>query len=133
MKVHYFFIHERMDHFYKLELISVLEEKETSKENVKRLSFTYLEKLRIFISKDDNYHSSDLNHEFGENGCCGHWAHSRTEFLKSMYGKKFKPINHINYCRFRKVALAIYNKQRLVDFSKFKGKQNYAIRTIIGD
>lgn len=133
MKVHYLFIHERLDNFYSLEIIAVLEEKEISRTNVKRSSFRYLEKLRIFISKDDNFHSSDINHEFGEDCCSGHWAHSRSEFLKSMYGKKFKPINQTNYLRFRKVALAIYNKQRLVDFSKFKGKQNYTIKTIIGD
>lgn len=133
MKVHYFFIHERMAHFYKLEITAVLQETETSRANVKRLSFTYLERLSIFISKDDNYHNNDITHEFAENSCDGHWAHSRTEFLKAMYEKKFKPINQTNYCRFRKVALAIYNKQRLVDFSKYKGRQNYSIRQIIGD
>ena len=43
------------------------------------------------------------------------------------------PINNRNYERFRKVALSLYHKQALVNFSKFKGKQNYAIRQLIGD
>lgn len=44
-----------------------------------------------------------------------------------------KPIDRRNYERFRKVALALYYKQSLIDFSSFKGKQTYTIRTIIGD
>lgn len=44
-----------------------------------------------------------------------------------------QPIDRNNYERFRKVALALYHKQSLVDFSDFKGKQKYSIRQIIGD
>lgn len=133
MKIHYFFIHERMDHFYKLKLIALLEEKETSRANVERLKFTFLEKLKIFISKDDNYHTVDISHEFAEDSCSEHFAHSRKELFEAMNKRELKPINRIQYERFRKVALAIYNKQRLVDFSKYKGRQTYTIKTIIGD
>ena len=58
MRVHYFFNHEPINGFYKLEIIAFLEEVETSRSGVKRLSFTYLEQLRIFISKDDKYHNN---------------------------------------------------------------------------
>ena len=46
---------------------------------------------------------------------------------------KLKPIDRHNYERFRKVALALYHKQTLVNFSDFKGRQKYTIRQIIGD
>ena len=46
---------------------------------------------------------------------------------------KLKPIDRRNYERFRKIALALYRKQSLIDFSDFKGGQTYAIRQIIGD
>lgn len=44
-----------------------------------------------------------------------------------------KPINRRNYERYRKIALALYHKQSIVNFSDFKGKQTYAIRQILGD
>lgn len=46
---------------------------------------------------------------------------------------KLKPIDRHNYERFRKVALALYHKQTLVNFSDFKERQKYTIRQIIGD
>ncbi len=133
MKVHYFFIHDRMEYFYKLEIIALLEEVETSRLGVKRLNFTYLEQLKMFISKDNKYHNHSFVHDFAQNSYTGHWAHSRKELTEAMNKRDFKPISQINYCRFRKVALAIYQKQHLVDFSKYKGRQNYTIRQIIGD
>lgn len=133
MRVHYFFNHEPINGFYKLEIIAFLEEVEISRNGVKRLSFTYLEQLRIFISKDDKYHNNSISHEFAENSCSGHFAHSRKELFEAMNKRGLKPLNRIQYERFRKVGLAIYRKQHLVDLSKFKGRQDYTLRTIIGD
>lgn len=133
MKVHYFFNHKPMNDFYDLEIMAFLEEVEISRTGVKRLSFTYLERLRIFISKDDKYHNNCISHEFAENSCSGHFAHSRKELFEAMNKNGLEPLNRIQYERFRKVGLAIYRKQHLVDLSKFKGRQNYTIRQIIGD
>lgn len=51
MKIHYFFNREHDKGFYDLVIEAWLEEKETSMQGVERLSFTRLEKLRIFLSR----------------------------------------------------------------------------------
>lgn len=134
MKIHYFYKNESYGGFYDLKLIAWLEEIEISKQGVKRLSFTQLERLKIFLSKNNNeYHNHKIEHDFGEKSCYGHFAHTRKELMKDMEKQELKSINECNYKRFRKVALNLYAKQPLVDFSKFKGKQKYTIRQIIGD
>lgn len=133
MKIHYFYRRDYSTGFYNLEIEAWLEETEISRLGIERLSFTRLERLRIFLSKSDEYHVHTLDHDFGEKSCYGHWAHARKELIDDMEKKELVPISQHNYERFRKVALALYQKQTLVDFSKFKGKQNYTIRQIIGD
>ncbi|MBD3589538.1 hypothetical protein [Bacteroides sp. GM023] len=133
MKIHYFYRREYSEGFYNLEIVAWLEEEETSKQGTERLSFTQLEKLRIFLSKSVDYHVHTINHDFGNDSCYGHFAHTRKELIADMKKWGCKPITRHNYERFRKVALALYHKQSLVDFSNFKGKQKYAIRQIIGD
>ena len=133
MKIHYFYKREYNSGFYDLVIEAWLEEKETSRQGVERLSFTKLEKLRIFLSKDDHFHCYDFKHEFGKNSCIGHFAHTRKKLKEDMNKWKLKPIDRRNYERFRKIALALYRKQSLIDFSDFKGRQTYAIRQIIGD
>lgn len=51
MKIHYFYKREYNSGFYDLVIEAWLEEKETSRQGVERLSFTRLEKLRIFLSR----------------------------------------------------------------------------------
>lgn len=133
MRIHYFYRREYNQGFYNLELVAWLEEKEISRQGYERLSFTRLERLRIFLSKDNDYHCHTIDHDFGEKNCYGHHAHTRRELTESMEKESLLPIDGRNYERFRKVALGLYSKQPLVDFSKFKGKQNYTIRQIIGD
>lgn len=133
MKIHYFYKRNYTRGFYDLEIVSWLEEKEISRQGIERLSFTQLERLRIFLSKSNEYHVHTINHDFGEKSCYGHWAHTRKELMKNMEKEELVSISQRNYERFRKVALALYQKQTLVDFSHFKGKQNYTIRQIIGD
>lgn len=133
MKIHYFYKREYSQGFYDFEIIAWLEEKETSRQGIERLSFTQLENLRIFLSKSNQYHNHSIKHDFGNNSCTGHFAHTRKELLKDMKKWNYKPIDRRNYERFRKVAIALYHKQSLVEFSDFKGKQKYAIRQIIGD
>lgn len=134
MKIHYFFRRECDKGFYNLELVAWLEEEETSRLGQKRLSFTRLERLNIFLSKDNNsYHNHRIEHDFGEESCLGHYSHTRRELVKEMEKQSLSIIDRRNYERFRKVALNLYKRQPLVDFSKFKGKQTYTIRTIIGD
>lgn len=132
MKIHYFYRREYHRAFYNLILVAFLEEKEISRQGNKRLSFTRLEELRIFLSKNSDYHYHTLEHDFGEKSCYVHHAHTRKELLLSMQKEEYLPIDNRNYERFRKVALNLYSKQPLVDFSKFKGKQNYTIHQIIG-
>lgn len=133
MKIHYFYRREYNRGFYNLELVSWLEEKETSREGVERLSFTRLEKLRIFLSKSNEYHVHTIEHDFGNDSCHGHFSHTRKELTADMKKWNLVPIDRRNYERFRKVALGLYHKQSLVDFSDFKEKQKYTIRQIIGD
>lgn len=133
MKIHYFYRKEYAQGFYNLEIMAWLEEKEMSRQGGERLSFTRLERLRIFLSKSDQYHDHSIDHDFGKNSCTGHFAHTRKELLKDMERLNCKPINRRNYERFRKMAIALYHRQSLVDFSDFKGKQKYTIRQILGD
>ena len=134
MKIHYFFRREYDRGFYNLEIVAWLEETEISRRGNERLSFTQLERLIIFLSKDNkSYHNHLIKHEFAENSCLGHYAHTREELFQAMKKHSLFPIDDRNYERFRKVAIALYQKQPLVDFSKFKGKQTYSIRQVIGD
>ena len=134
MKIHYFYRREYAKGFYNLEIVAWLEEKEISRLGHKRLTFTRLERLNIFLSKDNkSYHNHRIEHDFGEKSCNGHYAHTRKELVDAMKKHSLFPIDNRNYERFRKVALALYQKQPLVDFYKFKGKQKYTIREIIGD
>lgn len=133
MKIHYFYKREYHKGFYYLEIVAWLEEKEISRQGIKRLSFTRLEKLKIFLSKGDQYHAHTIEHDFGKNSCHGHSAHTRKGLVEDMKKWDSKPIGRRNYERFRKIALALYQKQALVDFSDFAGKQNYSVRQIWGD
>lgn len=133
MKIHYFYRRNYDKFFYNIELVAWLEETSISRSGNERLNFTQLEKLRIFLSKDnESYHNHLIKHEFAENSCMAHYAHTRKELFESMKKQSLIPINSRNYERFRKVAVALYRNQPLVDFSKFKGKQTYSIRQIIG-
>lgn len=133
MRIHYFYRREYHKGFYNLELVAWLEEKEISRQGYERQSFTRLERLSIFLSKGNDFHCHRMEHDFGEDNCLGHYTHTRRELTESMKKESLLPIDGRNYERFRKVALGLYSKQPLVDFSKFKGKQNYAIRQLIGD
>ena len=131
MKIHYFYKKDYRQGFYDLEIVAWLEEKTISRQGDERLSFKKLERLDIFISKD--FQSHRISHEFGKNSCIGHSAHTRKKLVEDMRKWGLKPIDRRSYERFRKVALALYHKQSLIDFSDFKGKQTYTIHTIIGD
>lgn len=132
MKIHFYYKHDFMKDFYSLELFAYMEENETSRIGERRLSFTQLENLRIFFSKG-TYHDHSMKHEFGKNSCHGHWAHTRKELDDNMITKGFKKLSCKDYERFRSRAIALYCKQKLVDFSEYKGKQTYSVRQIIGD
>lgn len=133
MKIHYFYKRDYSESFHKLEIIAWLEEKETSSQGIERLCFTRLERIKIFLSKSDQYHVHTMEHDFGKNSCHGHFAHSRKELIADMKKWDLEPIDRRNYERFRKVAIALYQKQPLVDFSDFIGKQKYKIRVILGE
>lgn len=133
MKIHYFYKRTYISGFYSLELIAWLEEEVTSRQGVKRLNFTQLEKLRIFLSNSEQYHLHTIEHDFGNNSCTIHSAHTRKELMEGMNKWGHISIDRRNYERFRKTALILYQKQSLVDFSAFRGKQKYSVREIWGD
>lgn len=133
MRIHYFYKRDYSQSFYDLEIVAWLEEKTISRQGDERLSFKKLECLDIFISKNPDFQSHRISHEFGRNSCLGHSARTRKKLVEDMGRWGLKPIDRRNYERFRKVALALYYKQSLINFSDFKGKQKYTIRTIIGD
>lgn len=131
MKILYFYKRDYRQGFYDLTLVAWLEEKTISKYRDKRLSFKELERLSIFISKTSDFQAHKISHSFGKNSCIGHSASTRKRLVEDMGKWGLKPIDRLNYERFRKVALALYYKQSLINFSDFKGKQTYTIRTII--
>jgi len=133
MKIHYFYKKDYRQGFYDLTIVAWLEEKTISRQGDEILSFKELERLDIFFSKSDDFQTHKISHEFGRNSCLGHSAHTRKKLVEDMGEWGLKPIDRRNYERFRKVALALYHKQSLIDFSDFKGKQTYTIHTIIGD
>ena len=133
MRIHYFYKKDYRKGFYDLTIVAWLEEKIISRQGDARLSFKELERLDIFISKSPDFQAHRINHSFGKNSCIGHSASTRKKLVEDMGKWGLKPIDRRNYERFRKVALALYYKQTLIDFSSFKGKQTYTIRTIIGD
>lgn len=133
MRIHYFYKKDYRQGFYDLTIVAWLEEKTISRQGDKRLSFKELERLDIFISKNSDFQANKIIHSFGSNSCIGHSAHTRKKLVEDMGKWRLKPIDRRNYERFRKVALALYYKQSLINFSDFKGKQKYTIRTIIGD
>ena len=97
MKIHYFYKREYNSGFYDRVIEAWLEEKETSRHGVERLSFTRLEKLRIFLSKDDHFHCYDFKHEFGKNSCIGHFAHTRKKLKEDIIKWMLNPIVRGNY------------------------------------
>lgn len=133
MRIHYFYKRDYRQGFYDLEIVAWLEEKTISRQGDERLSFKELERLDIFISKKSDFQAHKISHSFGSNSCIGHSAHTRKKLVEDMGKWGLKPIDRCNYERLRKVALALYYKQSLINFSDFKGKQKYTIRTIIGD
>ncbi len=133
MRIHYFYKRDYPQCFYDLEIVAWLEEKTISRQGDEILSFKELERLDIFISKNSDFQAHKIIHCFGSNSCIGHSAHTRKKLVEDMGRWGLKPIDRRNYERFRKVALALYYKQSLINFSDFKGKQKYTIRTIIGD
>ena len=133
MIIHYFYKRDYRQCFYGLEIVAWLEEKTISRQGDEILSFKRLEQLDIFISKKSDFQAHKITHCFGSNSCIGHSAHTRNKLVEDMRRWELQPIDRRNYERFRKVALALYYKQSLINFSDFKGKQKYTIRTIIGD
>lgn len=133
MRIHYFYKRDYRQGFYDLTIVAWLEEKTISRQGDEILSFKELERLDIFLSKSNDFQAHKISHEFGRNSCLGHSAHTRKKLVEDMGRWGLKPIDRRNYERFRKVALALYYKQSLINFSDFKGKQKYTIRTIIGD
>lgn len=133
MRIHYFYKRDYRQGFYDLTIVAWLEEKTISRQGDEILSFKELEHLDIFLSKSNDFQAHKISHEFGRNSCLGHSARTRKKLVEDMGRWGLKPIDRRNYERFRKVALALYYKQSLINFSDFKGKQKYTIRTIIGD
>lgn len=128
MKIHFFYNRDYHPGFYDLKIVAWLEEKTISRQGDEILSFKRLEELEISISKGTDFHANRIRHDFGKNSCIGHFLHTRKGLVEDMKKMDFKHINRQNYERFRNVALALYHKQSLLDFSDFKGKQKYTIR-----
>lgn len=133
MRIHFFYKRDYRQGFYDLTIVAWLEEKTISRQGDERLSFKELERLDIFISKNSDFQAHKIKHCFGSDSCIEHYDHTRKELVEDMGRWGLKPIDRRNYERFRKVAIALYRKQSLINFSEFKGKQTYTIRTIIGD
>lgn len=84
MRIHYFYKKNYRQGFYDLTIVAWLEEKTISRQGDERLSFKKLERLDIFISKNVDFQSHRISHEFGKNSCIGHSAHTRKKLVEDM-------------------------------------------------
>ena len=138
MKVHYFYKRKYNGNWFAIELEALMEEDSFSApRNVKEKSFTYLEKLSCHICKDmGRFHNSEFKIEFGKDSCYGSGAKSVAELYKTKLDKthklqSFTLITRLQYERLRKLAFAVYESNKCMDFDMVKGKQNYSLTTII--
>lgn len=138
MKVHYFYKRNYNKYWFAIQLEALMEEDSFSAQRqVKEKSFTYLEKLRCHICKDmGRFQSSEFNLEFGKDSCHGSGAKSVAELYKIKLDKthkleSFTLITRLQYERLRKLAFAVYEKNKCMDFDMVKEKQNYSVTTII--
>lgn len=81
-----------------------------------RLAFLELERLRLVVFSG-SFQSITLNHEYGKNNCMYNSAENIPDLIKDMKKWQLSPIDRRNYERFRKVAIGIYRKAGIIDFT----------------
>lgn len=137
MKVFYFYENNTGGSgFYSVRLYALKEETVFSSLHQRdEKSYTYVEKIRLFISNDlDRFHSSKFEIDFGKNSCTGISAISRKEMMKRMTDDTTHhatPITRKQYERLRKFCFAVYQKCQMMDFDLVeKAKQQGRITKI---
>lgn len=137
MKIHYFYENKTGGgHFYDIKLFALKEENVYSQLHERNeKSYTYIEKIKVFISIDqEKFHNSVFNIEFGKNNCCGISARTHKEMMKRMTDDTFHhatPITRKQYERLRKFCFAVYDKCRMMDFNMVeKQKQGFITRIL---
>jgi len=121
MKVHYFYERKSGAGFYDIELCAIKEYDVYSQiNNRKEKSFTYVEKLKVFISNNmKRYHDATFKIEFGKDSCFGIGEDSLEGLYNRMTNSTFHHatlITRKQYERIRKLCFAIYEKEKQMDF-----------------
>lgn len=80
------------------------------------LTFREIERLRLVVFSG-NFQAVTLNHEYGKDDCMYNSAKNIPDLVKDMKKWQLSPIDRRNYERFRKVALGIYRKAGIIDFT----------------
>ncbi|MGV8094493.1 MAG: hypothetical protein AB2L24_21780 [Mangrovibacterium sp.] len=139
MRVHYFYKRNSGPYFYDVKMEALWEQDVySSVRKCKEKSFTYVERIKAFISKDqERSQFKQFDIEFGKNSACGLDVKSVAELNKSMkresYCGSWQRVTRKQYERIRKVLFALYQKgDTQMNFDLFKGKQTYSITRIIG-
>ena len=137
MKVYYFYENKTGGGgFYDIKLCALKEETVFSNLHQRdEKSYTYIEKMRVFISNDMNrFHSSKFEIDFGKNSCTGISAISKNEMMQRMTNNTFHqatPITRKQYERIRKLSFAWYLKHQMMDFDLVeKAKQGHIVRIL---
>lgn len=81
-----------------------------------RFDFRQIEHLRL-LAYSGNYQVISFNHEYGKDDCSYNAAKDVSELIKDMKKWQLTPIDRRNYERFRKVAIGIYRKAGIIDFT----------------
>ncbi len=139
MRVHYFYNRDRGPYFHSVRMEALWEQDIYScVRECNEKSFTYVEKIEVFISKDpERSQFKKFKIEFGKDSAAGPGVNSVAELNKSMkkesYRGSWERITRKQYERIRKVLFALYQKgDTQINFDLFKGKQTYSINRIIG-
>ncbi len=132
MKIHFFYNREYRGNFYNVTLESILEEDCWSVNSQKEIkSFTYIEKIHLQISKDlRRFQTVSFDIDFGLNSAIGDSSTTVKQLYKSkseaIFGKLF-PVTQKQYERLRKFCFAVYEREKMMDFSLVPEKQTKSI------
>ncbi len=99
-------------------------------------SYNRIDDVSIHISKDPKrFESQRIDIDSGKDGCMGHHAKDRKEFLKDKCDGRnswsnYEVVNERYYTRMRSVLIRLMFRYSDMDFTQFKGPQTTGIRLL---
>jgi len=99
-------IKQRKTNVLDFKIEALYEEVVTDKKGRKIQHFSYFDEIKIYVAtKVKGFFDFDVH--TGTEGCTGHWAKSKKEFLKDQEEKGYRLISEREYTRLRKLALLL--------------------------